>query len=800
MKRKRSFKKLVLAELKKVRQSSKFKLGVVTVLILNVLLFFLFNGLNGKFENAGAYKKVEAAFNNMSMAEKSDWVYEQYDMFAAFQRIESILRQEYMQGYKNISQREKYADVFRDYYDLYIAGDWKETVLCKTTAKEFAFWTGLKSELDEVLNYRKFIADTQIKADHLSGISLYSSSVQGFDQLNIAKAVNDFKQLEGVEINFYPSGGIEKAIDYRITDILLIVLVFFLSSATIQEEKENGLLALIATTRNGRFPTAAAKLSSLYFSTLLSVLLLYGSNLLISYFAFGFGDLSRSIQSLPLLMHSTLQLNVLQYVLLFLAAKWVAILVISIIVLLVSMLFKTNWVGYLAAVAVLGVNLIVRTAIPATSTLAAIKYFNCISLLNTHELMGTYFNININGQPVSRTSFEFYSICIFVVLLSIAFIIFFSKTKAIRNRKELKIKLGIQNKKQNEKKHKKVLAFEIRKTLLSGGTAIVLLLYVCFQVFMFSGYSFYETPHETSYRTYMEQLEGTYTMEKYEWLQNKYEEFIPIIELSQAYNSGLITLDDLIFQRSAYGKLEFEKEIIDRIITRNIRHTLSTPGSKLLYDTGYVDFFDMELQYDSTETIAAAIVLVLCCADIIAKEKATGMLRLIKSTRLGRGYTARCKIGLSIGIGAFVAVVSLAPRWAYVIREFGLPGFFFQANSLFFFSGAPRIFSIAFFALLSLLLRVFVCVCTAMCITALSSFTGKIIASISVSTMVFCVLPILSVTLFPDLRYLSIFTLFHAIPLLFGTGVLQASVWLAFVLFGIWGALSLYYIRDTYGS
>ena len=116
------------------------------------------------------------------------------------------------------------------------------------------------------------------------------------------------------------------ALDFALTDVVAVFAMLLLATVLVRFERDTGLLALIRSTQAGRGKTALAKLAALALSLAPVLVLLYGVNLIYCHACYGLGPLSRSVQSVPALMRTTLSLSVGQYIGLFLLTKWAAAL------------------------------------------------------------------------------------------------------------------------------------------------------------------------------------------------------------------------------------------------------------------------------------------------------------------------------------------------------------------------------------------------------------------------------------------------------------------------------------------
>ncbi len=783
--------KLFQAELKKIWTSKKVILSIALLLAVNFCLLLIFNSLYLDEVSPSEYKKLGASLSGLSEQQKGEFIEGEIERYNAYNLINNILTGEALSGQLNETLRQNNKEIF----DSYLA---EFSVFEGDVRKQYRFYTDIGEEFNEVSRYQVFLDELEEAAQRLSSISIFQNQESGFDIATIEKTAAAYENLRDIEIEYFPEAGLEKAINFRATDWVLIGMVFFLSTAALTIEKEKGLLALVASTPRGRFLTAVAKLFAITFSLLPVVLLFYLFNLVYCSVAYGLFDLSRSVQSVPFLMHTTLEVTVAEYLALFFAAKWLALSVIGFVALTITLIFRTNWAGYLGIVVFLAINFLQRLLFRATGDFGAIKYANCISLLDTNELLGQYFCINIGDIPYTRFFVEF----VFMVLFSLVVVLMFVLTYSFGRRFVLNTKKTGRSFNLFSKRMsvitKSVFRVENYKLLISNKALFILILYTAVQIYFGVSNVSYIHPFELRYKDYMLNIEGRYDDEAYEYMLERWATFEPLAELERQVSTGEISNEQFSLFLAGYSDLLEDRNIFRQVSQNNVNYVLNNNGAYLLYDTGYQKLFDLDEQNDIGQTLFAMVVLILCMSDVIAKEKASGLQKLIKTTPLGRQHTAKSKLRLCVLVGGFVGLMSYVPSFISVARDYGLSGFFYPAKSLQYFSEVPIVFGIYSMFLFMLILRTVCCIGVAFIISAISAKTAKITTTLAISSLVFCVMPLMSMILVEELKLVSVYPVFHLVgyiatnPLFawLGVGVLAVVA--------VYGFVSAEFIKEEY--
>lgn len=666
---------LFLYEVKKLWSRKDFLLYFALLICVNIFLIWYSSQPAANTPPPKAYKQFTQELKGMSEEEKVRYVQARFDTISAIVTMDSI-----MKNYQYNPQESqklidgKYKNMFEVFGETY-----RQNTYLRYTDNlytEYYFLQKMNDEIAQSAGYEDFLREIQQKAQQLSQISIFNKE-GSYDSLNIKATAEAYRDISGIEIEYFPQEGVVKAISFRYSDLVLVFIMLLLAGFIVREEKDSGMLTLIRTTPAGRVKTAAAKLGAMAISLLAAVSAIYIVNLLFCNFTYGLGSLTASIQSIPYLMRSTMRINFLQYLAIFVFTKWIAAFICGVWVLFGMLTAKRIFTGYALALAMPTLNLLIRNAIPATSHLNVIKYSNLVSFLTTNEILGGYRNIYWFGKPVRLFWVEITAAVIFAGIFTALFLITFEKAQLAKSEGK-KFSFGF------KKKFKATTVFrqEMYKQLVMNGGIFVLTLFVAFQAYNAYKAENYITADEMFYSYYMKQLTGPYDSRAYEFMTREYEKFKPLVRAQERASYGIISQEEYSAFVSANYSLNMEYGVYQKV-TGLINSLRQNPGAQLIYDTGYIKLFDFADVMDLKDYLFTVLVACVSFAGLFCMEKSSGMLKVIKSTSLGMEHTAKAKIRTACLLSSVITLVSAAPRFYQVWEGYGFKGLFVPAKSIY---------------------------------------------------------------------------------------------------------------------
>ena len=767
--------RLVRAELRKVWHSRFFLLAFAVLLSVNLFLLWFSTGHTPGTVPPAAYRTLAGDISGMDMAEMDAFLHNALARAKGLSHIYQVLREEaWRGGEKNDYWRDKYADDFTAYYDLYKSGNF----LCygDILSQEYRFLDGIVLEFEQANGYEEFLNSIEQKAKQLSAISIFANSASGYDMENIRVTEEAFRGMRGTAIQYYPQKGLMTALGFALTDVIAVFAMILIATVLVRTERDNGLLALIRATPAGRLRTAAAKLTALGASLFIVLLGLYGVNLAYCGALYGLGPLSRTIQSVPGLMRSTWKLTVGEYLGCFLLTKWTAAFVCGAWVMLAMLCARRLLTGALSALALFAANLLIRSLIPATSRWNVLKYANLVSLLRTNELLGGYRNLYWFDHPVPLLAVECLAALLFGALFLTAFYLAFSRrvfANAPRARLRLRWKLP---------RHKNAFTTPLRqetyKLFIMQGVALLLVLFAGFQIYTAVTTESYIDADEIYYQYYMKHIEGPLTREKIQWLNEQNEEFRSIYQLQAALRSGTVTPEAFQAMMQGYASLQQKMNVFLRVVNQ-AKAVQKTPGAQLVYETGWLHLLDYTDTADLPDTLWAAILCAIAFSGLFSVERQTGMLHVIGTTPLGRRYTVQCKLRLSLSVCAVLTALGLLPRFWASVRDYSLGTWLAPVNNIAEYFTVPAL-PLLLLILLMLCARFLATACMACVTLTLSQHIGNTFGALFASLLLFVLPPLLSVCGLTGAKWASLYPLFH-VGALFRSSERTACFMLLFV-------------------
>ena len=405
------------------------KLFIVAFLILWVLNLLFLNYQNySESKNKipyEAYKILETDLKNKTHEEKGKYINELYERAKAINIIYNIQNNaksenQAIREYAD-SLREENKELYNKYYEESKNPIWKYT---GNSDAEWSFLESIKNDYDKVSNYQGTLNDILASAETGQSVSIFKTKDE-VSLKSISKTADTYKRMQSIKTNYEIGESIKKISNTTLTDFFVLILIFLISTILITEEKEKNLFTIIKSTKNGNGKTIMVKIMTLFIGIFVICSLFYGTNYIYYFFTLGLGNIFATIQSIPLLMLSTLKINVLEYLFILFGAKAIFVFLLSMIMFYLSIKFNNTVENIFVFFIIILINFIIFKSIDPTSSINIIKSFNLVSLLNTNEIFRIYDNLRLYNILVSKTStlliLQVLTIILFIVLSFVNF-------------------------------------------------------------------------------------------------------------------------------------------------------------------------------------------------------------------------------------------------------------------------------------------------------------------------------------------------------------------------------------------
>ena len=375
-----------------------------------------------------------------------------------------------------------------------------------------------------------------------------------------------------------------------------------------------------------------ARIAALLIHSSVVCLLLYGSNLIVAGSMAGIGKLSASLQSLAPYVESSFPISLGAFLTLGLITKIGAVFLLGLLLAACAVYSSHSFMPQLIGIGFLGLNWILYAFIPSYSHLNLLKHLSYFSLLRTDALFGTYFNLNIMGFPLGRTSC---SLVLLAVLLSAGIaavlLLFRYGNRLSMNRTSGYFHLPFHP-------HNSLFRHEGYKMLIANRGLLILLAFVILLGWNALGKNYTPSAGEQYYQSMMLSLEGELTEEKEAGIkaeQSRYDEaFAQMERIDQMVADGRISENAGDSMKEPwYSEVAFYPWF-QRIQTQYER--ILSDGGVFIYDTGYLYLFGQMDDDFLINLLLISLCFSFAFANVMAMEDGKGLWGLLSATKLGR--------------------------------------------------------------------------------------------------------------------------------------------------------------------
>lgn len=661
--------RVIINEFIKVYVNKNILLVFAGLLLLNALLLYIYANDQRNYYSPDAYRQIYSSVENLSNEEALEKIKDEYEELNFFLEL-SLMSSDWTITEESLRETYRSLDI-TNLIDKFNRGDFLKYT--DNLWAEKYLYSHIIEEIENVVYYDDYLEKVDAEANIMQSVSIFAQP-NTFPYRNITKTSEDFKHLKGNELTVAPSNGVMMATQFLVTDIIAIILIMTVVIQLIIREKEQQQLSLIKTTYKGRLTLAVSKLCVVIISCFLILLLLYSINFIMAYAIYGFGDISRYIQSIKGYLGSSLAISVFQYFVLFLIAKLFVYILFALIFFTVSIIARSSMMVYVSLALLLGMSAILYLTIPPSSVLDFFKYINLIHFLQTYTLFSNYLNLNIFGYPLQYIYCFIIVTLTLIIILSVISIIKFSQQRHVDT--PLKTTAYIHekiNKLSWFKGHVSLFRHELYKILIVNKVLFMLLVFMIFQIITYQPLSErFADYNEIYYKQYMLELEGENSQIKEEFLASEQQRFAELEdELSLLIQSGdhslkITQLFEQLAPQEAFNMVLERKDYL-----RSLAEDDHLNGW-FLYDIGYQK---LTAAHDNTKDFQLAlllmIVLIACLAPIFTYETQTGMIQIVLPTQHGRRKAFYAKLLLSLMIAIFIYVIVYAPEFINVLKAYG---------------------------------------------------------------------------------------------------------------------------------
>lgn len=527
------------------------------------------------------------------------------------------------------------------------------------------------SEYQAILEYESFIGQMQERADQMTRVSIFSKA-GSFSSRNIKKTVQDFKRVESIQLEPVNGTGIELFQNFYLTDILMLLIIGLFCFQQFGQDNKSGMANLIQATPNGKGKLRFSQMSAIWIAVVGSGILLYGSNLIITIMNFQF-DFSAYIQGISTFRNVPFPLTIGMYCVCYCIGKLIALLFITVVCQWLAIRWNGNSLAWTIFGALLCISFSLWFFLPESPTAKIFQYLNLIGILDMKKILGSYQNLNLFSYPVSLL----YAAISFVVIVSL--IVCLTALKIRRSESRIKIFKGIQRRERHV--WKTVFYYEQYKIFWSQKLWIVIVVLIGIGLYGWIPETKFISQTEFYYNQYIAEVEGEYTEEKRQLVQNMSAD-------SETMNES---------QRKALEQIERQTDNLEQQKNKKVAFINENQIGTFFFDT------QGEIKY----TLIIAIAVLLSSSGLFYQDRKMNMHHLLYTMPQSRlVYWNKIKIAAVLGAG-YTIIVWIFPYISYFL-QYGVQNTDFLIQSFTEFGKMKLECSIFNYMILTMVIRIFI--------------------------------------------------------------------------------------------
>lgn len=465
--------------------------------------------------------------------------------------------------------------------------------------------------------YSQYLEQVQKQAETQSQTSIFGKE-NTFSNRNLVRTASEFASILDVKVQFCASRGLSRWVDYEMADYLYLLLIILFVFAFL-EERHEGLWGVIRCCRDGRAKIGLQRVVILFSAAVLGVVLIYGINLVLALTILGgWQDLGCSIQSLSAFRTLTIHVTIGGWIVRYLLEKVICGVVVGLF--LWCVLGSLTSIQY--ALVVLGSTVAVEYALfaflPVQSILNPVKYFNLFSYVRSVKLYTDYLNINLFGYPFGTRQLSLAALPVFLVVFLVWAISIQARKYPSGNRNILgKIANRWDTFLDVFRRRISIGGWELYKSLFFQRALLII-----FVIILVSGslsyvnYNMSGIDNDRWVQAYLRDLQGPLRSDLPEYLASAREKTNGDAEMLSALDYVESYLADVQTRAEEGGYRAW------------VVH--SDSDYKAVYGDSSVD-------HQRMNAAVAIMLLIFCSAPVAAFEQQSGVTRMLRSLKRGRG-------------------------------------------------------------------------------------------------------------------------------------------------------------------
>lgn len=544
----------------------------------------------------------------------------------------------------------------------------------KELDEELILLNYIKENIYYINSYDEFLKNVKSNKDKMLKFSIFNKK-GSFSYNNIIKTANDFEKMEVIDPCLTYGKGVEAIMEYKIVDIISIVLVFLLSFYIFQYERDKGLLNLVKANKNGRKKTIVSKIWLHIITITILSIILYGGIFMLSKFLFGFGNLKVPLQSLEIFKTSILNINLDGFLMIYFMYKIIINIFIGLFIAYMFTKVKNTIKVILYTISIFMISIIIYNTFPEISSLNFFKYINLYSYLNAYNILGNYVNISIFNRAISLKEFTLISLVILIPLFIWMNIHIYMNKEENKSNFNKNI-LVINRFTDNFFSTVKITFFETYKLLILNKGIIILLILVFVGFNKIKDNYYFIDINKGVYLNYINKFNGEltevkekailkekYTYDNYSEIYSDLSKKLENNEISEEeYNIQIFELDDMLKNYLGFS-IFFNQYLNIKNNEVNDKYLLNELSAKNLF---------LNVNTPLNLGIFAALTLIITVNSIFSYDYKNNSIKLIRTTLKGRKNIFKIKFSLNIILSLIVSIFTILPIYFQTKNMLGI--------------------------------------------------------------------------------------------------------------------------------
>ena len=525
----------------------------------------------------------------------------------------------------------------------------------------------IEQEENYVSSYEVFLKQIPEQAETLKKTAKYQNT-NTYLYRNLIKTVSDYEKLSAKGIKAETSIGIKELASYNYGIYFQIIFSFVLSYFIVSTERKKGLFLLTKGTKKGHSPFAGAKIL-----TVISASALYGILQECSVFSFlgylyGYGDITRSIQSVSIFRDCSLSLTIAQAIVGLFAIRIGIGILCAVLIVSLTICFRREGVGAMFYASILGIQLYFNHSIEMSSSMNIIKCLTIFFNWDMKHVFGIYQNLHLFGYPVNKLTFALTAGGVFFCILVIVSLYRFSASCQISAGNLLEdIREKIASKVSFQWHHTSVYRFEFRKVFFQqkkGILLVIMLIWCIFSVREVMEPVYYDNPQDGEYHRILSQISGPVTDESLQYLSDQRMEIDAMYKEVEALANDTEEFAE-IKSDALHHQISIREDGLAQVEEQRDMLQEKTGNMYEKYwvdEKNYISIFQ-DYKYDLCVFFIGSIVLVLWICDMEASDNRKGLYPLLCTTKTGKKQIQKKKKQVCITGMLYCMLCMLIPQF-----------------------------------------------------------------------------------------------------------------------------------------